>query len=305
MSTGTLTGALGSAPVTAVFRSVLAGRLRVIAYHDIRDAPTFAAHIEHITARYTPVDGEQVRAALRGRILPRHAVWLTFDDAHPDVVELAMPLLDQAGVRAMLFVCPGVVDTLTPYWWQLVDAAIALGLHQTVSPHADAAGFRAGLKRVPDDRRREMVRRVHELLRDTDEASATHRQVTSEQLRLWVAHGHELGNHTWDHPLLDQCSPQEQRRQVADADEWLRGLTGGPVSFFAHPNGNPGAAAEAELQTRGYGPPLLFDHRVAQLPAERISRVRLDAFAPAPRMRAVVSGAHPAAFAAAAAVRRA
>lgn len=299
-----LTGALGSAPVTAAFRSVLGGRLRVVAYHDVRDVAAFAWHLRYLTDHYVPVDGWKVRAALDGRcLLPRRAVWLTFDDAYPDVVELAMPLLDEAGVRAMLFVCPGVVDTSTPYWWQVVDAAVDRRLHDQISPGTSGAAFRIGLKQVRDERRRDVVRRLSALLAEQGEA-LERRQVTSEQLRMWVAHGHDLGNHTWDHPLLDHCDPAQQRRQVLDADDWLHQLTGARPTFFAYPNGNPATESDAALRARSYAAPLLFDHRLARLDTTRMSRVRLDAYAPASRVRAVLSGAHPAAFAAVTAAKR-
>lgn len=285
---------LAAEPVGAAFRWVLGGRLRIVAYHGIKDQAAFAAHVAHVAEAYRPVDSDDVLAATRGAALPRRAVWLTFDDADPDVVELGLPVLDQARVRGTLFVCPGVVDTREPYWWQVVDAATSRGLHEPLAGGLSPAAFRSRLKRMDDGLRRAVVAQLNEALAGADTGPPATIQVTTAQLQRWLAAGHTIGNHTWDHPLLDRCSPAEQARQVADADDWLRELLRAPVRLFAYPNGNSGPEADAELARRGYGPPLLFDHRCAQPSADRLSRLRLDAFAGPDRMRSTLSGAHPA-----------
>ena len=296
MSAAAATAVLGSGPVTALFRAALQGRLRVLAYHDIRDVRSFAAHVRHLVEHYAPVAAEDVRRAQAGAALPARAVWLTFDDAHPDVVDLAMPVLDAAGISAMLFVCAGVVDTTTPYWWQVVDLATARDLHSEIAPGMPAPAFRMSQKLVPDQERRDTVVRLTELLERKEPGITARQQVTTRQLHTWSGSGHDIGNHTWDHPLLDRCSPQEQRRQVAEADERLKDLTSVQPDFFAYPNGNRAAAADAELRSRRYQAPLLFDHAVSRLPSTSISRLRLDAFAAPSRMRAVASGAHSTVF---------
>jgi peptidoglycan/xylan/chitin deacetylase (PgdA/CDA1 family) len=245
---------LGAPAAASGWTTLTESRLRVVAYHDVPDATAFSRQLDLLCERWVPVSAEQVRRAAAGGRLPRRALWLTFDDGHPAVVDTAMAVLDAAGVHATAFVCPAVVDTCEPYWFQVVDAAVAEGLAEARS--ASRPGLRARLKAMRDSDRR-----------------------------------------SWDHPLLDRCDDDEQRRQVRRAHAWLadRGML--PARpFFALPNGNRAAVAEDELRCLGYGPPLLFDHRLAR-PARtgHVSRLRLDAAADARRTAAVVSGLQPAA----------
>lgn len=284
---------LGSAPVAACFR--LRGALRVLAYHGVPDPDAFGHHVHHLARHFTPVAAAEVVAALAGRrSLPRRAVWVTFDDGVPDVVEHGLPALDAYGVPATLFLCASVIDTNEPFWWQTVAAAVAAGLDGGGA--LGTAPLASSLKRVPDAQRRAVVARLREQLADLGQPVSA-RQITSAQLERWVGAGHTVGNHTLDHPCLDQCDEAEQRRQIEQADESLARYMG-DLRLFAYPNGNWSAGAERVLRDLRYDAALLFDHRLADVRANRyrLSRLRIDSDADPARMRAIVSGAHSTLF---------
>jgi peptidoglycan/xylan/chitin deacetylase (PgdA/CDA1 family) len=152
------------------------------------------------------------------------------------------------------------------------------------------------LKTCADPERRALVDECRDALERTGPFRV--QQATSSQLADWVSLGHHLGNHTWDHPLLDTCEPEEQRRQIASAHDWLTRRFPGQPPVFAYPNGNAADHSDAAAATLGYVVRTLFDHRVArQLSADRpVSRLRVDATASPPRFRAIASGAHARAF---------
>lgn len=296
---------LGSPPVASVARRLGARRLRVLAYHDVTDARAFRAQLEQLCEWFTPVSGAAVADALAGgRPLPERAVWVTFDDGRPGVVRVAKPELDRLGVPATLFVCPGAVEDGSPYWFDVVAAAASLpgGLEVGSRRWTDAT-LVTHLKSVPDEERREVARRAIAALERAGVRAP--RQLTVDELHDWVASDRELGNHTWDHPCLDRCTPDEQRRQLLDAHGWLTGLLGRPPTLFAYPNGDWTPDAEAVLAGAGYAVAALFDHHVVgRRPAPlRLSRLRVDASVPPVRFRAIVTGAHSAVFGAASRVR--
>lgn len=78
----------------------------------------------------------------------------------------------------------------------------------------------------------------------------------------------------------------------------LGSVVGRAVDVAAWPNGDPAPAALDELKALGYRVVATFDHRLGAVRPDpyAVSRLRLDADAPLARVRAVVSGGHPAVF---------
>jgi peptidoglycan/xylan/chitin deacetylase (PgdA/CDA1 family) len=101
--------------------------LRILAYHAIDDQERFDAQIVHIRSHYSPVSADQVLDSLEGRPLPQRAVWVTFDDGHPSVVERGLPIIERWEIPITVFLCPAVIDTTTPLWWQAVELALISG----------------------------------------------------------------------------------------------------------------------------------------------------------------------------------
>lgn len=266
--------------------------LRALAFHGVPDPDHFADMVRAIILRYRPVSGEDVAAALVGkRTLPQHAVWFTFDDGLRSTFEVG-PMLAELGISATVFVCPSTVDTCDLLWFQVLEESERRRLIASSEQDRFSA---SRLKRLPDaELRREIAVLSSRLGGDPPSIDRTPGLAS---IRSWVASGHDLGNHTWDHPCMDQCTPEEQRRQVILAHAWLKDH-GLQARFFAYPNGNWSAATAAIARELGYVGSLLFDHRLTRLPTDpdRISRLRIDSHAPIPRALGIASGAHSALF---------
>lgn len=283
-----------SSPVTAVARLVTGRRLRILAYHGVPDAAAFATQMEYLASKYNPVHEDDVAAATRGeQALPRRAAWVTFDDGDPTVVNNGLPTLERLEIPATMFVCPGLIETGTPFWWRVTDWAMAHRPEKVTdfAPHADLTEY---VKTVSDGRRREIV---NTLLADAAQPlPADWRQLSDAELGAWTDAGMALGNHSWDHPCLDQCAPDAQRDQVRRTHDWLTAHLGRPPRSFAYPNGNFSEVVDAEVADLGYELGVLYDNRLTDLSAPKLqlSRVMLEADQPAERLAGVLSGAQPA-----------
>lgn len=292
------TGLLGLPPVVGAARRRWADRLRVVDFHDITDADRFDAQMAYIAERYHPVDEQQVRAAMTGGDpLPAGAIWVTFDDGNPTVVEVGIEVLARHGVRATFYVCPGLIEAKEPPWWELVLAAGEVGAGAELDGRRlQGQDLVRALKVRPDEDRRRVVGELRPIgLEQLDPARWV---LDREALDRWVDAGHRVGNHTWDHPCLDRCSPSEQASQILRAHDWLVHELPGHRPSFAYPNGDHTDHAEAVLADLGYDLALLSDHQLADPAGDglRCSRLRLDASAPLGRARAVFSGAHSAGY---------
>ncbi len=282
---------LGSRFLTAPFRRLTRGRLRILGYHGVADPIVFASQMQHLVDNYDPVTPEQLIAAWNGGTIPPRAVWVTFDDADPTVIDHALPVLRRLAIPATLFVCPGVVGTDTPYWWQVVEDYENTADVEAVGGRP-ATGWLAYLKSTGDEERRRVVDAMSQSLTLSLGSRPKRRQITVEELEEFITHG-SLGNHTWDHPCLDRCSEEEQTRQITKAHDWLQEKFG-TTTLFAYPNGNHSNASQRVLEDLGYDMAVLFDHRLAahaQNPL-RLSRIRTSDTATPARYAALTSGVH-------------
>lgn len=73
-----------------------------------------------------------------------------------------------------------------------------------------------------------------------------------ELVRRIVAEGHEIGNHTWNHPQLTKLPPDKVRLELGETDRFLRTLTGKPVKVFRPPYGDQDPALLREATNLGY-----------------------------------------------------
>jgi len=81
---------------------------------------------------------------------------------------------------------------------------------------------------------------------------AGHSELTPDQLRTLVAHGHEIGSHSLTHAHLPLVGADQRWREVAASREQLAAIVGEPPRFFAYPYGEYDAATIAAVQAAGY-----------------------------------------------------
>lgn len=275
----------GNGVVASLSRNRSRDHLRILAYHGVDDPGRFRDQMEHLREFYVPVSVDQVLDFLGGAPLPRLAVWVTFDDGYPSVIEQGLPETERLEIPITLFVCPAVIDTDQPLWWQSVM--------QVQRAAGDSEDLIRHLKERADKERREIVRRLVATAVERGVARPTQPQLTSESLDRLAGTSATIGNHTWDHPTLDSCEPPDQVVQIRRAHSFLRDKRQfRPV--LAYPNGNWTLEAETAAQGLGYRLGLLFDHRLTNTAAPRFrwSRLRVASDTPMQRFAAILSGAH-------------
>jgi len=58
------------------------------------------------------------------------------------------------------------------------------------------------------------------------------------EVRVWLAAGHEIGSHTLTHPHLSLVDPKQAREEIFSSKKKLEDLFGVPIRHFCYPYGN-------------------------------------------------------------------
>lgn len=285
-----------------VASSITRRRLRILAYHSVHDAVSFERQMSILRREYTVVSADDALASLEGQALPDKAVWVTFDDGDPSVVEVALPILQRFEIPSTMFVCPSVIDTNEPLWWQAVDLSLGAGIEfvwrERPYDRTNADQLTRALKAVPDVERRRVVNELVTLTESKFGSTVSRPQLNASQIRRFVGSGGTLANHTWDHPCLDVCTPDEQKFQIVKAHDYLAAWTPHFRPVLAYPNGNFAPVAADTAHGLGYQLGVLFDHLLTNTLMQPMlwSRLRANSDSNRLRFRAIVSGVHGAAL---------
>ncbi|MEX1198504.1 MAG: polysaccharide deacetylase family protein [Pseudohongiellaceae bacterium] len=237
-------------------------RLSILIYHRVvkeRDwmrpgEPTqaeFAWQMQLLQRHFTVLPLSRAVDMLRRNCLPPRAACVTFDDGYADNAIVALPVLQQYGIAATVFVAAGYLNG--GRMWN--DTVIEF-LRQYSGDELDLS--RAGLPAYPAEsatlRRRaayDIIRRCKYLERGQREEVADciaggtatlpdNLMLTTEQLLTLHRQGVEIGGHTFSHPILSRLHPEQAQDEIVRGKTELEGILDDPLRVFAYPNGRPG-----------------------------------------------------------------
>lgn len=186
---------------------------RILLFHSIPDhqLPVFEDLMQHIMADHEIVCPGEVESILAGQTAAQHGrtrILVTFDDGFRSQVATAEKVLDRYAIKAIFFVCPGLMNI--PVGRQ--DEAVA--------------------KYVFDGRLSEAVPAETKLM----SWSAT------ESL---LASGHTIGSHTALHRRLSELAPEELDAEIVGSADLLEQRLGVPIRWFAYPFGDIESVSES------------------------------------------------------------
>lgn len=200
------------------FQSPSPGAVRIVLVHDIapdREAEfrRLIAHCRHRFGFVTPQEAEARLAA--GVADGRAPVLLTFDDGFASNARMAEEVLEPQGIRALFFVCPGLIDRPRAERRAAIAAHVFRGqmTGADLPAHLDLMEWDvlAGLK----------------------------------------ARGHAIGCHSMDHDRLAGLSPAQLEHQVAGAKARMAETLGEAGAWFAYPFGDVDSIDTAALRLIG------------------------------------------------------
>ncbi len=260
--------------------------LRVLTYHRVDEAGSFARQLEYLTLRYHMVSIPRVLAAIDGGPrLPPRAVLLTFDDAYRSFAEVAWPILARHGFPAALFVPTAYPDGReTRFWWDRLEQAFARTACRTalatpvgtlaLGTAAERARAHALVKRhVKDLEHARTLALTDELCAALGVAPEEHEVLGWDELRALARQGVTLGAHTRTHPRLDRIPRAQARAELLGSVSDLEREVPGQPRVLAYPDGR--FDDELVALVRAAGVELAFTTRRGTNDLERSDRLRL------------------------------
>lgn len=242
-----------------------------IFYHSVADAP--APHVKHL---YPPVSTRRFEAALLylkrryrfvsyaeveavrlgGRVLPRRAMHLSFDDGFAECYSLVRPLLLKHKIPCTFFVATDWLDNAEMFYRN----KISLCIERTRELSRDAAkmaftslnnALDLSLGSTADFERwirtlawgdQAVVNLVVKMLGIDVDHYLKERQpyLTRQRVREMAAEGFTIGSHTLSHPKLAQVEGAEVERQIVESSQIVQELAGAKRVPFSFPNSATG-----------------------------------------------------------------
>jgi peptidoglycan/xylan/chitin deacetylase (PgdA/CDA1 family) len=192
-------------------------RVTIIFYHD-PSPKTLGTHLAELQRTYNLISLRQfVEAHRAGTIntLPPKALVVTLDDGHAGNFKLE-PLLKQLNVPITIFLCSGIVESASRFWFKHVGSEVEALKHQ-----GDAERL-TRLQRLGFDQTVEGAE---------GDALSKHE---IEQLSSLV----DFQSHTVSHPVLPYCSSEKARDEIFRSKQDLEREYGFVIYALSYPNGD-------------------------------------------------------------------
>lgn len=208
----------------------------------------FANQVEYLSEHFRPVRASDLLGAVsarrRGEPFP---VAITFDDDLTSHVEIAAPILREAGIPATFFLCGASLDRPHLFWWERLQRALDRGKGQAVSEivHRHASGDVSGGREaaptelgmivgsLPPDVREDVSRDLGGLLGPDPEKAG----IRAGQVEALASAGFKIGFHTAHHLELPTLSDDALRDELTTGRDALERIVGSRLTTIAYPHG--------------------------------------------------------------------
>ncbi|WP_162126257.1 polysaccharide deacetylase family protein [Flavobacterium phycosphaerae] len=235
---------------------------KILTYHDFENVSNFEKQLQIISR------------------LPK--VLVTTDDGDLSFYTNAFPLLVKYNIPAILFIIPSLIGTNQPFWWNEV--------YHYLGKAAGSEKIKE-LKSIPNQER---VDYLNQLRNNAEKPLLKQQQLTVEQIHEMQNKGIVIANHSFTHPMFDQCTEAEIRSELQNTRAFFEENKLNGYSFFAYPNGSHNAVSEKVLKEEGIEYAFLFDHKISHGKRNplRISRLSLNDYTPIWKFKLILSGWH-------------
>lgn len=192
--------------------------------------------------------GELVAFHHEHGVYPKYAVVLSFDDGFQSFYYLAYPLLIKYGVKASIFICPGLIDKDNTLWPEIIFDAYEKGALELNS--VDLMPLIDELKKLDQEQREQ---RMNLLISDEYHYEAKVADMNralmnwSQLLEINESGLVEVGSHSLTHPILSRETREKVNTEMRLSKERIESELDNMVVSFCYPNGQNEDYREIEV----------------------------------------------------------
>ncbi len=215
--------------------------------------PEFRKQMQYVANHYNTVTMEEVITSILGKsVLPSHPCVVTFDDGYLDVYENAVPVLEELGLKATLYVMGRATATGEAPWLHALYGILdTMPLTDCASAfHKAAPEFFSGA----DVGKNEFCRQIWKYFRERDRSVRTrfledvrvtlgrnlrsdYRFLEDRHIRELRTKGFEIGCHSMDHEYMSSLRGDELGSDICRCSEVLGSILNGAPHLFSYPFG--------------------------------------------------------------------
>ncbi len=269
-----------SAPIVLCYHAV--SKLTTSDRPFVVSQENFIEHLKVINEHYNPIGLSEFQDALVRGVFPERAVLVTFDDNYKEHLTVAMPLLEEMKVPAVVFIGSGFIDKNREYFWDELERLILASnsLPSTIELenngakkywHINGQGpvVLDWVKMKPHFGSRQKayfelmkllstmdladldysMSELREQIGDDGIARETHRLLSKQELiELCDSEWIEIGSHTCNHLLLATKPVETQIDEIVQDKSALERWLKRPITCLAYPYGGPDDIGERAVE---------------------------------------------------------
>lgn len=265
--------------LAVAFDFLYKNRLRVLAYHDVKNLVLFEKQIQYLNTTYNVISIEEIKKyCFENTPLPPNSLLITFDDGDISVLRKGLPVLSKYHIPSVLFVITDLINTQKEFWWSKVR-------NQGETNIEKINARMKYLKELPNSARLIELKKYN---------NSPQEQLKTEDLKSLKRNNVFIGNHSHTHPMFNRCTEQELTYELEKSKACFKTWNMEGFEIFAYPNGNFDNATEKALKKHNVKMAFLFDHKINEkiINPYRISRIRTNSDMSINELKVKVSGLH-------------
>jgi len=221
----------------------------------------FDQQIAMLRRDFSLVGVEEVLGFMKGKPLPPNPAIVTFDDGYRETHDIALPILQKHGVKAVFFVATSYIEERRLFWWDRISyivknartAAVELSYpYQRIwDLRPEARPLQQLLRFVKTEYALDVERFLEDLAaaagvpwdRELERRYANDVVMTWDQVRALRRAGMEIQSHTRTHRVLQTVPIRDLTWELQGARRDLEEQLGEPISAISYPVGRSIATA--------------------------------------------------------------